>query len=162
MAVGDFNNDHYLDIVTTNNSTSGIGIYFGYGNGSFRNQIIYPTGYNSFPNFLVIADFNNDHQLDITVANYGTNNLDVFLGYGNGSFTTQTTYSTRPRSSPYSIAVSDFNIDGQLDISVVNSGTNNFGIFLGYGNGSFVSQTTYSISPGSSPHSIIIGDFNQD
>jgi hypothetical protein len=148
LAVGDLNNDHWLDIVVANNGTNNVGVLFGYDNGSFGSQTTYSTGYDSLPYFVNIADFNNDHYLDIVVANYGTDNIGVFLGYGNGSFTTQTTYSTSPGSNPYSIAVNDFNNDGHLDIAVANSGTNNVGIFLGYGNGSFVSQTTYSISPG--------------
>jgi hypothetical protein len=162
MALSDFNNDQYLDIVVTHYDTNEIRILFGYGNGSFENQITYSTGYDSLPNYIVVDDFNNDLNLDIAVANYGTNNVGVFLGYGNGTFTVQTTYSAGPRSSPYSIAVDDFNKDHQLDIAVANSGTNNVGIFLGDGNGSFLSQNTYSISPGSRPYSIIIGDFNQD
>ena len=162
IAIGDFNNDHCSDIVVTNNGTNNIGILFGYGNGSFANQITYSTGYDSLPYSVVIGDFNNDHYLDIAVANYGTDNVGVFLGYGNGSFTIQITYSTSSRSSPYSVVLNDFNNDGQLDIAVVNSGTNNVGIFLGYGNGSFISQMTYSVSPGSNPRSIVISDFNQD
>ncbi|CAF4057546.1 unnamed protein product, partial [Rotaria sordida] len=162
IAVGDLNNDHWLDIVVANNGTNNIGILFGYENGSFGDPITYFTGYDSFPHFIVIDDFNNDHNLDIVVANYGTNNVGVFLGYGNGSFTPQITYSTSPQSGPYSIVVNDFNKDGQLDIAVANSGKNNVGIFLGYRNGTFTSQTTYSISPGSRPQSIIVGDFNQD
>jgi hypothetical protein len=162
LAIGDFNNDRWLDIVCTNHGTNNIGILFGYKNGSFRNQITHFTGYDSLPYSVVVDDFNNDHHLDIVVANYGTDNMVVFLGYGNGNFTRPVFYSTSPQSNPYSIAANDFNNDGQLDIAVANSGTNNVGIFLGYGNGSFVSQTTYSISSGSNPHSIIIGDFNKD
>ena len=162
IAVDDFNNDHWLDIVVTNNGTNTIGIFLGYGNGSFGSQILYSTGYDSFPYCVVVGDLNNDHSLDILVANYGTDNVGMFLGNGTGNFTAQTTYSTSLGSKPYSIAVSDFNNDGHFDIAVVNSGKNNIGIFLGYGNGSFASQTTYSTSPGTNPHSIIIGDFNQD
>ncbi|CAF4034571.1 unnamed protein product [Rotaria sp. Silwood2] len=162
IAVGDLNNDHWLDIVVANNGTNDIAILFGYENGFFRDPITYSTGYDSFPYFIVIDDFNNDYNLDIAVANYGTSNVGVFLGYGHGNFTPQITYSTSPQSGPYSIAVNDFNNDGQLDIAVANSGKNNVGIFLGYKNGTFASQTTYSISPGSRPQSIMVGDFNQD
>ncbi|CAF1065961.1 unnamed protein product [Rotaria sordida] len=162
IAVGDLNNDHWLDIVVANNGTNNIGILLGYENGSFGDPITYFTGYDSFPHFIAIDDLNNDHNLDIVVANYGTNNVGVFLGYGNGNFTPQIIYSTSPQSGPYSIVVNDFNKDGQLDIAVANSGKNNVGIFLGYRNGTFTSQTTYSISPGSRPQSIIVGDFNQD
>ncbi|CAF4153026.1 unnamed protein product [Rotaria sordida] len=123
IAVGDLNNDHWLDIVVANNGTNNIGILFGFENGSFGDPITYFTGYDSFPHFIVIDDFNNDHNLDIVVANYGTNNVGVFLGYGNGNFTPQIIYSTSPQSGPYSIVVNDFNKDGQLDIAVANSET---------------------------------------
>ena len=43
---------------------------------------------------LAVGDFNNDTHLDIVVANYGDNNIGVLLGYGDGSFANQTTYST--------------------------------------------------------------------
>jgi hypothetical protein len=162
MAIGDLNNDHWLDIVVTHDGTNDISIHFGYGNGSFGNQTTYFTGYDSSLYSVVVNDFNNDHHLDIAVANYGTNNVGIFLGYGNGSFATQTIYSTGPQSGPYSIAVNDFNNDGQVDIAVANSGGNNVGIFLANGDGTFRSQKTYTTSPGTYPVSIIIGDFNQD
>ena len=162
IASGDLNNDHYLDIVITNNGTSSIGMFFGYGDGSFGNQITYSTGYDSLPSYVVVNDFNHDHHLDILVANYGTDSIGLFLGCGDGSFTSQITYSSTPQSRPYSLATNDINNDGHLDIVVANSGTNNIDIFLGNGNTSFISQTTYSISPGSRPQSIIIGDFNGD
>jgi hypothetical protein len=162
LAVGDFNNDHCLDIVVTNNGTNNIAIIFGYGNGSFGNQITYSTGYDSLPCFVVVDDFNNDHHLDIAVTNYGTDNIGVFRGYGNGSFTTQIIYSTNPRSKPCWISVNDLNKDGHLDIVVANSGTNTVGIFFGYGNENFALQKIYSLPPGSNLQSIIIADFNQD
>jgi hypothetical protein len=162
IAVGDLNNDHWLDIVVTNDGTHSISIFFGRGNGSFGNQITYSTGYDSFPYSVLVAHINNDHYLDIAVANYGTDTVGIFLGYGNGSFKAQKTYSTNLRSRPYSIAEDDFNSDGYLDIVVANSGSDNVGVLLGFGNGSFLSQMTYSLSPESRPQSIVIGDFDQD
>jgi len=162
LATGDLNNDRRLDIVVANNGTDSIGIFFGYGNGSFANPITYSTGYDSRPCSVVVADFNNDQYLDIAVANYGTDNVGIFLRSRNGSFDTQITYSTSLHSKPSSIAVNDFNRDEHLDIVVANSGTNTVRIFFGDGNGNFQTQSTYSISPGSNPHSIRIGDFNQD
>ncbi|CAF1192554.1 unnamed protein product [Adineta ricciae] len=162
IATGDLNNDQCLDIVVANNGTNDISLYFGYGNGTFRHHITYATGYDSFPYSVVVVDLNNDHYLDIVIANYGTDNIGIFLGYGDGNFTTQITYSTGPRSNPYSIAIHDVNNDKYLDIVVGNSGTNNVGVFLGYGNGSFALQTSYSIYPSFSPHMIIVGDFDGD
>jgi hypothetical protein len=67
----------------------------------------------------------------------------VFLGNESGTFEGKATYSTGSGSSPYMVAVGDFNNDHQLDIIVANFGTNNVGILLGFGNGSFMSQTAF-------------------
>jgi hypothetical protein len=162
IAVGDFNNDSRLDIVVANSGTNNIGVFLGYGNGTFSSQTTFSTGNNSQPYAVAVGDFNNDNQLDITVANYGTSNIGIFLGYGNGTFVSQVTYSTGYGSYPYSIAVSDFNNDSRLDIVVANYWPDNIGIFLGYGNGTFSNQTPYSTRKGSGPTDVVVGDLNND
>jgi hypothetical protein len=119
-----------------------IGIFLGYGNGTFADQRIFPTG-SSRPLFIITSDFNNDNRSDIAVANYGTDSVGIFLGYGDGSFQIQTAYSTGYDSLPYSLAVGDFDKDDHLDIAVANTGTDNVGILLGYGN---MTLTVYTIS----------------
>jgi hypothetical protein len=146
----------------TNSGTDAIGIFLSNSNGTFANQTTFSTGYDSTPYSLAVGDFNNDNHLDIAVANYGTNNIGILLGYGNGSFENQRTYTTLPKSNPSSIVVGDFNNDHQLDIVVTNNGTGNIGIFLGHGNGTFLDQTTYSIGSDSHPQYITIGHFNKD
>ncbi|CAF0913691.1 unnamed protein product [Adineta steineri] len=162
VAFADFNNDKQLDIVVANSGTNNIGIFLGYGNGTFSSQTTYSTGDNSQPFSVTIGDFNNDQQLDIVVANSGTNNIGIFFGYFNGTFSSQTTYSTGNGSMPYDVATGDFNNDGQLDIAVANYYGCNIGIFLGYSNGTFSSQQTYPTGNSSGPQSIAIGDFNND
>ncbi|CAF4630636.1 unnamed protein product, partial [Rotaria socialis] len=46
--------------------------------------------------------------------------------------------------SPWSVAVGDFNNDTRLDIVVANSDDNSVSVLLGYGNGSFQNQMTFS------------------
>ena len=162
LTTGDFNNDRLLDIVVSNNAAHNLGIFLGYGNGKFSPQTTYSTGADSYPQKTVAVDFNGDGQLDIAVANSRTDNIGIFLGYGNGEFSPMTTYSTGVGSRPTSIVAGDFNNDSRLDIAVTNSRTNNVGILLGYGNGEFLSQTTYFTGPNSGPTSIIAGDFNND
>ncbi|CAF3875676.1 unnamed protein product, partial [Adineta steineri] len=70
----------------------------------------------------------------------------------------QIEYDSNPRYS----AVGDLNHDGYQDIIVVNSGADNLGIFFGNGNGSFITQTTYSLSSGSNPYTAAVEDFNKD
>jgi hypothetical protein len=158
LVTSDFNNDKQIDIVVANSGVNNVGIFFGYGNGSFANQITYPT--DSYPLSVAVDDFNNDTRLDIVVANFGSNNVGVLFGYGNGSFANQARYSTD--SAPQFVAVGDFNSDTFLDIIVTISDVNNIGIFLGYGNGSFADLVTFSMDYRSLPFSVVVGDFNRD
>lgn len=162
VIVEDFNNDNQPDIAVTNLWTNNIGIFLGYGNGSFSSQIVYNTGYNSQPMSIASGDLNNDKRLDIVVANYWANSVGIFLGYGNGSFSKQITYYIGNGSAPSCIALGDFNKDNYLDIAVANSGTNTIGILLGYGNGTFLIQANYSTGNNSNPVSLMIEDFNND
>ncbi|CAF4886753.1 unnamed protein product [Rotaria sp. Silwood1] len=162
IAVGDFNNDNKLDIAVVNNVTNNVGIFLGHGNGSFEDQMTFTTGIKSQPYSIALADLNNDTHLDITVSNFNTHNVGVFLGHGDGSFEKPTLYSTGNKSYPVSVAISDFNNDNKLDIVVANSQTNNIGLFFGYGNGTFATQVTYSVLTGFNLHSIVADDFNND
>jgi hypothetical protein len=162
VTVTDFNNDHRTDIAVVNYGTNDIGILLGYGNGYFQNQTTYFTGYDSIPYSLAVGDFNKDNQLDIAVANYGTNNVGIFFGYVNGTFSSQQNYTTTANSTPSSIAIGDFNNDNLLDIVVANNGTGNIGLFLGQDNGTFLPQTTYPIGSKAYPQYITVGDLNKD
>jgi hypothetical protein len=159
--VADLNNDTSLDILIANYGTHSISVLYGYGNGAFSRPITYSMGYDSLPFAVVGGNFNNDNQLDLVSANYGTNNIAVLLGDANGTFTNQRTFSTGPASHPCAIAVGHFNDDTLLDIAVANYGTKNIGVFLGYGNGTFANQNTYSVDI-ASPYFIATGDFNND
>jgi len=81
-------------------------------------------GYDSLPCFISIADINHDTYFDLLVANNGTNNIGMFFGYDNGTFTYQKTFSTGSESHPCSIAVSDMNNNNQSDLIVTKYGIN--------------------------------------
>jgi hypothetical protein len=162
LAVNDFNNDIRLDIVVTNYGDSNVGILLGYGDGTFATQNTYSTGAYSGPRSAAVGDFNSDNRLDVAVANSNGNTIGVLLGYGNGSFMEVTAFSTGGGSIPLFVTVANLNNDSRLDIVVANSGTNNVGVLLGYGNGSFSSIKTYSTGAISRPCSVAVGDFNGD
>ena len=72
-------------------------------------------------------------------------------------FAAQATYPVG--SSPYSVAVGDFNGDGKPDLAVAeNNGT--VDVLLNQGNGTFAFQVSYPV--GSYPSSVAVGDFNGD
>jgi hypothetical protein len=141
---------------------SPLSVLLGYGNGSFANQAIYSTGSSSSPYSIAVGDFNSDTQLDIVVANSDSDNVGIFLGYGNGCFANQTTYSTGLGSYPHSAAVGDFNSDTIPDIVVANYQMNNLGVHLGRGNGTFASIILFPMEYGSHPFSVVVVDFNSD
>ncbi|CAF2036986.1 unnamed protein product, partial [Rotaria magnacalcarata] len=98
---------------------------------------------NSRPLSAIVSDLNDDIQLDIVVANSGTDTVGIFLGNENGTFQSQLTYSTGYRSQSYSVVVGDFNSDNQPDIVAANHGTNSIGILIGYGDGTFAIFSSY-------------------
>jgi hypothetical protein len=162
LAVGDFDHDDRLDMAVANFGIDNIGILLGYGNGSFANQQIYTTKHGSNPSSIAVGDFNNDHHLDIVVANNNTSNIGVLLGFGNGTFSAQTMYLISSNARPQHITVGDFNKDHQLDVVIVDSENDQIYILLGYGNGTFDTVTTYDAISQSRPFSIAVTDFNKD
>jgi FG-GAP-like repeat len=63
-------------------------------------------------------------------------------------------------SNPAGIATRDFNKDGKLDVCVANSGSLNISIFLGRGDGTFLTAVKYQVPQ--APQSIAVSDFNHD
>jgi hypothetical protein len=143
-----------------NSNINNIGILIGYDDGNFASLMTYSTGDDSHPYSIVAEDLNNDKKLDLVVANYGTDNIGVFIGCGNSTFINQTTYSTFT-SRPLHIAIGEFNNHNRLDIIVASRFSNNIGVLLSYGNGSFEDRKEYFSDLGLFPMSVAIGDFNK-
>ena len=61
---------------------------------------------------------------------------------------------------PYSVAVGDFNGDGQPDLAVANYFSDNVSVLLGNGDGTF--QAAVNFAAGTSSCSVAVGDFNGD
>ncbi|CAF3790965.1 unnamed protein product [Rotaria sp. Silwood1] len=162
LVISDFNNDGLMDIGLVNSRAHNIGIFLGYGDISFGNQITYSTYPYLYPCSMAVGDFNNDTRVDIVFASCESDSVGIVLGYENGSFGNQMMYPTRSNSSGYSLAAEDINNDTILDIVVANHDTNYLGVLLGQGNGTFASIILFPLEYRSHPFSIVIGDFNND
>jgi hypothetical protein len=68
---------------------------------------------------------NGDGKLDLVTGNYGSDNVSLLFGNGDGTFQSARNFSAGSGSGPNGIAVGDFNGDGRPDIAVAdqNSGT---------------------------------------
>jgi len=63
-------------------------------------------------------------------------------------------------TTPYSVAVGDFNGDGRADLAVANEGSGTVSVLLGNGDGTFQAAVNYAV--GTTPGSVAVGDFNGD
>jgi hypothetical protein len=104
------------------------------------------------PGFILEAR-NND-----TFATAGTLSANPSTA-PDGSFFVQSTTSVG--TTPYAVAVADFNKDGKLDVVTANRNSGNISLLTGKGDGTF--QTAVSFATGQSvPTAIVAGDFDKD
>ncbi|CAF4485030.1 unnamed protein product, partial [Rotaria magnacalcarata] len=162
LAAGDFNNDSRLDIVAANYADSSISVLLAYDIGALGNEISFAAADGSLLRGVVVSDVNNDTLLDVIVANYGTNTIGVFFGHDNSTFENQRKFSMGFNAHPDTIAIGDFNKDGEVDIAVANHGTKNIALLLGNRNGMFQTQDSLDNNYELPPLFIRAGDFDND
>jgi hypothetical protein len=157
LAVGDFNDDGHMDVVTGNDDTANtVSVLLGKGDGTFAPHVDYPVG--SAPSGIAVGDFNGDGKLDIAVV-YGFNPAKVAVLLGNGDGTFKPFVPTTAGTQGGSIAVGDFNGDGKLDV-VVSDNSIGVDIMLGNGDGTFKVPVGYATA--GDPRMVIAADFNGD
>ena len=160
VAVGDFNRDGKLDLVTANNNfqNTTVSVLLGNGDGTFQRNVEYATGGTAWA--VTVADFNGDGIVDLATANENVGKASVLLGNGDGTFQPHRDYAVG--GDPESIVAADFNGDGKPDLTVANAlgPGGSVSVLLGNGDGTFKTQIVYTT--GSEPVSVAVGDFNRD
>jgi hypothetical protein len=160
LALGDFNNDHNLDVLATGyfGASYHIGVLLGNGNRTLNDSITTSLEYK--PASVAAGDLNGDGNLDAIIGDYLTG-LSVLLGNGDGTFQPEADYEATGLSG-YAI-VGDLNRDGKLDVllpTAVAEGPVGVDIFWGIGDGTLRPAQFFRTGKGTGLPAI--GDLNGD
>ncbi len=170
LIVADFNGDHIPDLAAVNTESNTVSVLINNGDGTFRPQLEFATGPS--PVGLAAVDWNKDGKMDLIVANSGgdaAHSVSILIGNGDGSFQPHRDITGAPNAN--SIAVGDFNHDGNPDIATAsNSPVNAVYVSLGDGHGGTMAQKVTSgfgqkADPGANPFlvtKIAWADYNRD
>jgi FG-GAP-like repeat/FG-GAP repeat len=163
LALGDFNGDGRLDVITT--TANSVLLMSVNGDGTLGAPNTFATN-SYYPNAVAVGDFNGDGKLDLATTGGAASTgescvASVLLGNGDGTFQAARTFAAG--ISSVSLAVDDFNRDGKADLAVDNDrdGTNAYvSVLMGNGDGTFQNPLNYAAGP--SGLSVVAADFNGD
>ncbi len=114
------------------------------------------------PTSIVTADFNGDGRSDLATANSGVSHGSVSVLLGNADGTFQPAQDFAIGMGATSVAVGDFNADGDLDLVTANSASNDLSVLIGNGTGGFATPRSVALASSHTPLSVAVGDFNAD
>jgi len=124
IAIFDYNNDGYLDVVISA-AHGGCNLYRNNGDGTFTDESIgsgIDTAVNTF--VITVGDYNNDGYDDLFITRLGfcVGECQLFRNNGNGSFTDVTTEAGLDVWGPaFTASWVDYDCDGWLDLFITNN-----------------------------------------
>jgi len=131
------------------------------GSGVFADHVQYIL--SNRPIDIVSADFDLDNDVDLAVT-YSFSNTDsvsILLNNGDGTFKSPQSYDIIASAGGFKyLDAGDIDLDGDIDIVIINSLAETVSVLLNNGDGTFATQSTYSV--GVDPISIISSDIDGD
>ena len=158
LAVADLTGDGQQDILV--GTDQGTAIVLNNGAGGFDAPDLDPGAANA----IAVGDFTGDGREDFAVSIQNSDDIDVFLNNGNGTFASPTVVACPDGYQPASLIAGDFNNDGLTDLAVNYSGTASIGVLLSNGDDTFQSPVWVNtgLSANSLPGFLGAADFDND
>ncbi|MGA1863831.1 MAG: FG-GAP repeat domain-containing protein [bacterium] len=155
----DFDNDGYRDdLAVVNSGSDTLTILIGNGKESIFDQILfYLDLLGENPKSIISDYFNDDLNVDLAIANSGSDDVTILIGDGNGAFT-QHDVIDNVGASPVSIISARFNKDIYRDLAVAIRDENRLEIILGNEDGIF-NRNFYECATGDDPIWIVSDNF---
>ena len=171
VALGDFNGDGKLDVMTDSWGHDKIELFLGDGLGNLQLPgKTFAVGKRPYQR-LRGADFDKDGHMDIVTTNLDDNTATILLGDGRGGFHAAAGSPVPAGAAPWSVAISDFNRDGNLGFATIPYAPDAkdpsklaVTVMLGDGMGGFAPApgTPLSLAGCDAPNQIVAGDVNGD
>jgi hypothetical protein len=170
LVAGDFNGDGNIDLVTDSWGNNHLAVLFGNNGHGFNSPVKYlEVGKHPYQRIRA-ADLNKDGNLDLITTNLDGDNTTILLGDGKGDFKEAAGSPFACGDSPFGVAVSDIDHDGNPDLAIINSptitsenkGRDGLTILMGDGTGKFKPMPGSPFATGESPSRVAIGDLNGD
>ncbi len=160
---GDIDEDDRIDLVVSTTAPfhdirGSILVYHGNESGGFDAPPRVDVG--GGPRGVHAADFNEDGRNDFVVSTTFERTFSVYLGAGDGTFTSPIVTGYPVEELRENLEVGDVNQDNHLDIVFVDVGLHQAIVVLGDGTGNFGAPTGFPVS--NRPHDLCLVDLNGD
>lgn len=159
LGTADFDRDGKSDLGSTNAGAGIVELQRGTGGRNFTAAGTASVGAGC--GNILLADMNDDGRTDIVATRIpvGPQGVSVALGTGSGTFGAPIDVTIG--DIPTSLAVGDFDRDGNLDLAVGDAGpTGAVNVLLGDGAGNLTLNAT--VNPSQIPGALAVGDFDID